>query len=684
MFKKYKNIILLLALVVFLVPKPALALWGVGDFGLFDIPDQILGGIEEKNGPMLSAAVGVFSFFLIGLTYLSLTGAFLDNFVSQQETWMANLGQMTDVGWNFISGLSNMLLVLIFIIIAFAFILKIETIQAKKALPRLIIMALLLNFSSVFVKMLIDLSQILYNTLLTDKALLAEVLPVFVGSGADIALSVISWIASLTLAWSVPFVSAGAQVVFAALVTIVILPNIITWAIQGAFFYLLGSMFFIFAILFAARVFALQIIIIMAPLAFICLILPQTKHFWSQWVKFLTEWLLVGVFFLFFLKLGLGAVKFLAPDLGPTPIPGFPLWKMGGYISYYFGLFIYMAVILAVGKKFIPQGAQALIDFGKGLVGTVVTRGLVPMGKGALSQARRGVIDQEREKKGWERDISKLNPVEKLIYKTTDKITPLTKWTARPVNFLHRMAGTTPQIEEANEQRKKISKEFKKYESADSNQLKELFGEQLTRAARLAIASVLSSRGDFNDLEKTSAKDKNGNPIDKRKTAHKDAIEHEPYSDSYKKEFFRADPTAVFRDGPVKDYYEKLTGVMGDAIKALEKIKLRPKDMESLPDESFRNKDGKINDKFVEHLAKLNPEHWSKLSDNSKVSESTHSEIAKILTTMAENKELDSSLLRSFVSRPNLSRYIIPKYNNIGDIDEYEKEKNSNSGGTNP
>lgn len=291
MLSKFKYLILILVIVSLLYPEPALAILGTG---LFDFFDHLLAGIEERTGPMFAALISVFAFYLIGLALLALSSAFLESFISQQSAWLIDLTPMTQAGWNFTAGLANMLLVLIFLIIAFAIIFKIETFEAKKILPKLIIVALLLNFSLLFVQMLVDITQIIYNTILPapDKPLFSTVMNVFIGSGTAVVINVIAALGALGIAWSIPGASAFAQIAFSAALTVLILPNIIIWTIQAAFFFALSGMFLFFIFLFGARVFVIQILAILAPLAFLCWILPQTKSFWSQWFRTLLEWLL--------------------------------------------------------------------------------------------------------------------------------------------------------------------------------------------------------------------------------------------------------------------------------------------------------------------------------------------------------------------------------------------------------
>lgn len=450
-YSKYS--ILIFIFVFLLLPEPASAFFGTG---LFDFFNHLMDGVAERTGPMFAYMLSAFGLYLIGFVALYASSEIMQSFISQQSDWIAQLNEATQVGWNFTTGLSNMLLVLIFLIIAFAFIFKIETFQAKKALPRLIGVALLINFSLLFVQMLIDISQILYNTVLPDDTIFKTVMDSLLGPPATIISQMGIWLGALAIAWSIPFANAFAQIAFSALLTAVILPNIILWSIQAVFFYLLSAMFFLFIFLFGARVFILQILMILAPLAFVCLILPQTKNFWSQWFKMLLEWLLLGIYFLFFLVLGFTAVGQLAPEgltVGDIKVNLFPgsYASIGKYLLYYFGIFIYMAVILFVGKKFIPQGAQELINFGKGIAGTVLTRGLMPVGKGAVAQMRQAAVQQRSEE--GRRKAEAAARGEEYAPKLWRRAALAT--TGGTVRFFHRVTGTTPELETSKEVERK-------------------------------------------------------------------------------------------------------------------------------------------------------------------------------------------------------------------------------------
>lgn len=449
-----KHPLFVLIIVSLFLPRPAFAFFGTG---LFDFFNHLMDGVGERTGPMFQYVLSGLILYAIAIFSLFISSRILENFITAQGDWIASLNDVTQAGWDFVAGLSNMLLIVILIIIAFAFIFKIETFQAKKALPRLIGVALLINFSLLFVKMLVDIFQVLYNTVLPDESLFTLVIDTLIGPSSAVISTVAGWLFAAGAAWSIPFANAFAQIAFSAALTVLILPNIIMWAIQAVFSYILAGMFFFFILLFGARVFVLTLLMILSPLAFVCLILPQTKSFWSKWFKTLLEWLLLGVYFLFFLYLGFSAIEVLAPegltvagvDVSLLPLGSFG--SIGGYIIYYLGVFIYMAVILMIGKQFIPQGAQAMIDFGKGIAGTVLTRGLMPVGKGAVAQMRQAAVQQRSEE--GRRKAEAAARGEEYAPKLWRRAALAT--TGGTVRFFHRVTGTTPELETSKEVERK-------------------------------------------------------------------------------------------------------------------------------------------------------------------------------------------------------------------------------------
>jgi hypothetical protein len=580
LFGKYKYPILVLIAIFLFAPKPTLALWGVGDFGIFDIPDQILGGIEEKTGPVFTAVATILIAYMAGLAALSLSGQYLQQFISQQDGMITALEPMTRAGWDFSAGLANMLLVVIFIIIAFAFIFKIETFQAKKSLPKLIVVALLINFSFLFVQMLVDISQVLYNTVLPETPIFPMIMDVLISPGESVIATVFSWMAALGVSLAIPVFNAFTQIVLSTLFTVLLLPNIIIWIVQAIFFWLLALMFFFFVFLFAARVFVLQMLMIVAPLAFVCLILPKTESFWRQWFKMLMEWLLLGIFFLFFLVLGFGALSLMRPSVDPLPLPGASLFKLGGFLVYYFVVFVYMAVILFIGKKFIPSGAKALIDFGKGIAGTVVTRGLKPIGR----QLKERTMPRAQE------DLAKSERIKKMAGAMAQSRTPIGRWAGRTLGSGMREAS--------KKNIAKIKNEAEKIE--DAEYLRDRYLSAKTDNERMAYLSTAIKKGKaFKKPFETMFKEddtgeKKKQAIQAAKAANQ--IEATPDAERIARAFLHTAENETERDNMLKDM-----GFVGKKSKTSKELVAEAKgdDIKDFNKELWKNKD--VQDTIYKH-----------------------------------------------------------------------------------
>ena len=404
MFNKLKYLFLVLAIIFLFLPRPASAVFGTGIFDLFD---HMLHGISEQTGPMVSLIITTMFFYIVVLMLFWTSGLVLETFIVSQSDWMVKLRVMTEIGWNFSAGIANLILIIIFLIIAFAFIFKIETLQAKKSLPRLIIVAILLNFSLLFVNVLVDISQIAYNTVLEamPDGLIARVTTVLIMPALFTVVAMLVLISGAIIAWSIPIASAFAQILFAALFIPFILPALALIGIQLLLFLPVALMFLTFVFLFAARVFVIQILTMIAPLAFICLILPQTKKYWDEWFQHLVQWLLLGIVVLFFLALGFSALDFLRIEPGDiisaAGVPGIfqSFWIFLENIVFlaifYFAVFVYLAVVFFLSRKFMPTFASFLIDQGKAMAGNILQMGLKPFAGAAAFHWKKGLTESK-------------------------------------------------------------------------------------------------------------------------------------------------------------------------------------------------------------------------------------------------------------------------------------------------
>lgn len=357
-------------------------------FGITETFQMILEAVEEQVGPFVEQLIKVFFGYIVGLITLYVSANLLQFAINGQVSWLTiNNSALVQSGWRFVAGLSNLFLILIFVIIAIAYILKIETFQAKKALPKLIIVALLMNFSLVFIGILVDISNILYRTiLLGNENLIIQFIDSFGAGSLSNLLQLGIWLGALIALWAIPFIGGFAQLAFVILMLAIGGPTIMTWVFQFVLFVMASGLFFTYTFLFAARVFVIQILAIISPLAFLCMVLPQTEKYWKEWLQHLLEWLMLGIILLFFLSLGIRASSQLVPPGGYTPTPILGWGMLQSYFVYYFFVMIYFIIVLFISNKFMPSLAAFVISqataMGTMAYGRVIKPVTAPLVKG--------------------------------------------------------------------------------------------------------------------------------------------------------------------------------------------------------------------------------------------------------------------------------------------------------------
>lgn len=129
--------------------------------------DSLAGNI--MNG--VSSGVGAAVALLVGFIALLVTSA-MGLFSTVLISVLVSVAQYNSfivappvvAGWTIIRDICNMFFILILLIIAFATILRMENYSVKKMLPKLLIMAVLINFSKTIFGLIIDASQVVMMT----------------------------------------------------------------------------------------------------------------------------------------------------------------------------------------------------------------------------------------------------------------------------------------------------------------------------------------------------------------------------------------------------------------------------------------------------------------------------------------------------------------------------------------
>ncbi|OGZ33562.1 MAG: hypothetical protein A2Y98_01345 [Candidatus Portnoybacteria bacterium RBG_19FT_COMBO_36_7] len=229
---------------------------------------------------------------------LYLAAAFLDFVLNSNQLNKFTNAEIVKVGWKISRDTANMFFALILLIISFATILRIESYGIKQVLPRLIIAALLINFSLTIAGVIVDFSQVLtkhfinmgvsgtngqsIGTTLADKMKVTQgVLRNAEESGAP------------PINEGLDALAAAAIGLFAGIIVILIAAFTI----------------FAAAIFLMIRYIALLFLLILAPLAWFFYIVPATRNYWSMWWSTFLKWVFFAPAYAFFLYLSLEIIK---------------------------------------------------------------------------------------------------------------------------------------------------------------------------------------------------------------------------------------------------------------------------------------------------------------------------------------------------------------------------------------
>lgn len=128
--------------------------------------DVLTGGANIAIGALgtaVAAVLGVIAYIITAVVGLLIT--LMVAVLIQVASYNNIIGVPTvSQGWVIIRDLCNMFFILILLVIAFATILRVESYSAKRLLPKLLIMAVLINFSKTIFGLLIDFSQVIMLT----------------------------------------------------------------------------------------------------------------------------------------------------------------------------------------------------------------------------------------------------------------------------------------------------------------------------------------------------------------------------------------------------------------------------------------------------------------------------------------------------------------------------------------
>lgn len=191
-------------------------------------------------------------------------------------------------GWVIVRDLCNMFFILILLVIAFATILRVENYQAKRLLPKLLIMAVLINFSKTIAGLIIDFSQVIMLTFVNG----------FSQYGANNFIKMFQVDKYLTF--------SDLQKGFGDQTNNDLLLKTVLGLVAGSLALLITTMVSV-ALLAALvmRIVMLWVYVILSPLAFLLSAFPAGQSYSSRWWSDFTKQVVIGPVLAFFIWLAL-------------------------------------------------------------------------------------------------------------------------------------------------------------------------------------------------------------------------------------------------------------------------------------------------------------------------------------------------------------------------------------------
>jgi hypothetical protein len=363
-------------------------------------------------------------------------------------------GGIVEIGWQIVRDFINMFFVIALVIIGLSTALRIKEYQAQKALPRLIIIAILINFTPVICGLIIDASNILMNFFLKELTGFQLMRNFFAMQGSAV------W-----EAFSHPFDFRYAVTALGKTIVMIIFSLGIPKVFWGA-----AYIFFMYSLLFIMRYVMLWALVIVSPIAFFSKIFPGSqKHLfksilgWDEWWKQFIEWSLLGVIAGFFLYLA-EQLMMLAPGM----ISGLPPGQGGGWVGNpiveFVNNFLPWLVVLVflwlgykITKDISAMGAQGLMKTVDTGIKMVATAAITAATLGAGAAAGAGLIGKA---------AAGARRMEAFVGKVPIAGKPLKYGIAKPISWatrgMERFVGEPLEKYAAEKRRVEVPPEFEK------------------------------------------------------------------------------------------------------------------------------------------------------------------------------------------------------------------------------
>jgi hypothetical protein len=202
--------------------------------------------------------------------------------------------------WTLVLSLANMFFIFILIYAAFTIMLRAETSRTMQVLAWVIAIALVVNFSFFFTRVVIDGGNILatqfYNAIVTQNG--SATVGTAAGAPSDITTNIMAAIRVDQLLGAKSFTNAQALIgTNAPWSTLLVL--IVIFLAVAVMFWMLAASLLMAGIKFFLRIVGLWFVLIASPLAFVAQTLTKTRNFFDMWLRALVSLSFYPAVFLF-------------------------------------------------------------------------------------------------------------------------------------------------------------------------------------------------------------------------------------------------------------------------------------------------------------------------------------------------------------------------------------------------
>lgn len=315
---------------------------------------EVVGDIQlYLNSSLSDFARVLISFFQYILSWINWLASFVLEFLGNLVITMVGQGQyissnLVQATWPFVQGLANLGFIVALLYIAFATTLRLESVSTsvQRLLPKLLIAALLVNFSLVIGGLMIDMSRV---------AMAVEIN--LMGGGQVTAKNFTAKLiekSEIVNEKVAGLQDPGTNSNFIAIMSRLTQQSFFTIALTAG----MG----IIAINLFVRYIALIILLMVSPLAYLAFALPKTSGYASAWWGMFIKWVLYGPIVFFFLLIII-QVQNISPEL-PSDVTTDTSWQAS------FNAMLHFIVVIALffianyaGKRVAGVGSDIAMGF---------------------------------------------------------------------------------------------------------------------------------------------------------------------------------------------------------------------------------------------------------------------------------------------------------------------------------